>query len=84
MNPTPLGRIGGPLPLACVRGHVVPAATCRGTHELASPARAPWTLTTPHGLPSGTVLVLQGVLEDAGAANVLGYSVTNAVILAVP
>jgi photosystem II stability/assembly factor-like uncharacterized protein len=80
VNPTPLFASASPQPFRCLRGTGVPAAVCRGVVELPAPARAPWAVSRG-GFSRPTMLTLQGVLEDAGAANATGYSVTNAVVI---
>lgn len=80
-NPTPLHRPTAPQPHRCLRGAGVPQVGCAGLPNVRSPARAPWILTRSHGFPFPIVISLQGLLEDAGAANPVGFSVTNAVTL---
>ncbi|MBI1852734.1 MAG: hypothetical protein HYR85_20530 [Planctomycetes bacterium] len=53
---------------------------CTDVPEIRSPARAPWTLTHP-GFPSPIDVTIQGVLQDDGSANPLGFSVTNAIVV---
>jgi Tol biopolymer transport system component len=83
VNPTPFRRLAAPQPFRCLRGTGVPAAVCGSVPGVASPARAPWTFTRAAGFSHAAVFTFQGILEDAGASNPLGFSVTNAVILKV-
>ncbi len=83
VNPTPLEPGQFPQPFRCLRGAGIPAVVCNGVTELPSPARAPWTVRRNQGFPSPATLSIQAVLQDAGAKNAAGYSVTNAVILRV-
>ncbi len=82
VNPTPLRPLASPQPVRCLRGTGTPMRVCQGVLEIAAPARAPWTRTVA-GFAAPTTLTWQGVLEDNGAGNGSGYSVTNAVILRV-
>jgi Tol biopolymer transport system component len=82
--PTPLNGGLGPQPILCFHGTGLPAAACGSAPLAHSPRRAPWSLTAESGVRSGTILTLQGVLEDAAAANALGFSVTNAVVVVSP
>jgi hypothetical protein len=83
INPTPL-HAGNPQPFRCVAGTGLPAAVCGGVPVvLASPARAPWSLTKASGLSMPRTLSLQGVMRDNGAGNGTGYSRTNAVTLVI-
>jgi len=81
VNPTPFHRLAAPQAFRCLRGSGMPSAACRGIKELTSPPRAPWALVRNGGFGHRIVLTLQGVLEDAGAGNPVGFSVTNAVTL---
>ncbi len=84
VNPTPFSLGSTPQPFKCVLGGLSPDF-CAGSRVLGrSPASAPWSLGKPSGLRSGTVLTLQGVVEDLGAANAAGLSATNAVAVIVP
>ncbi|MBI3844559.1 MAG: hypothetical protein HY292_07940 [Planctomycetes bacterium] len=83
-NPTPLNPGLTPQPFRCLRGAGVPASICGSVTEFSgAPARAPWTRTRPQGFASTVTFTLQGILEDGAAANSLGYSVTNAVVISV-
>ncbi len=83
VNPSPFHPGATPRPFQCIRGGVS-AVACRLLRELpGAPLRAPWSLTRNAGLSRPIVLTFQGVLEDDGAANSRGYSVTNAVTLRV-
>jgi probable HAF family extracellular repeat protein len=83
VNPTPLQRPSGPQPFQCLHGTGLPLAVCAGVRVSPSPARAPWSVTRGQGFSRPVVLTLQGVLEDSGAANSAGFSVTNAVTVVV-
>jgi parallel beta-helix repeat protein len=80
VNPTPL-RVGeSPQPRLCLRGTGGPPTDC-GVMQRAAPASAPFTVTRRRGLGTPGVYTVQGVVEDAHAANSTGFSVTNAVTL---
>lgn len=83
VNPTPLHRPSGPQPFRCLHGTGLPLAVCAGVPVSASPARAPWSVARGQGFSRPLVLTLQGVLEDAGAANSTAFSVTNALTVVV-
>ncbi len=83
VNPTPLHRPSLPQPLRCMRSSQVPSALCAGVRELVGPVGVPWTLNRASGLNRPGVFTMQGVIRDMGAANLVGYSVTNAVVLTV-
>jgi peptidase M23-like protein/HYR domain-containing protein len=80
IDPTPLERTLAPQPFRCLRGGTPPVA-CGRVQELRSPARTPWVVTRSQGMPQQMTLSFQGILEDTGAGNTTGYSVTNAVTL---
>lgn len=82
-NPTPLHAGEIPQPIRCLRGAQVPRAACGAVPERPSPPFAPWTLRLNQGVGSPLTVTLQGLLGDCGAANALGFSVTNAVTLQV-
>jgi hypothetical protein len=46
--------------------------------ELPSPMRTPWSLQRDRGLRAPIVVTMQGLLQDDGAGNSTGFSVTNA------
>lgn len=81
VNPVPL-QGGLPAPFLCLRGSL-PPVICSGVSEVPAPATTPWTVTQASGLAQPMILTLQGLVEDDGAANSLGFSVTNAVVLKV-
>ncbi|MBI3846342.1 MAG: PD40 domain-containing protein [Planctomycetes bacterium] len=81
VNPTPFRPLAAPQPFRCLHGTGLPGAVCGPVPTLPSPARAPWTFTRAAGISRPAAFTFQGVLEDAGAANASGFSVTNAVIL---
>jgi WD40 repeat protein len=84
VNPTPVHpRLPPPQPFRCVLGGLG-AEFCGATHRFAaSPASAPWTVTHRRGLPAGTTLTLQGLIQDSGASNSRGLGVTNAVVVSI-
>ena len=83
VNPTPVSPVGmSPLPYLCLRGAGIPGAACAGLPEINAPDFGPWELVHP-GLVNPAVFTFQGVVEDLGAGNPRGFSVTNAVTLEV-
>jgi hypothetical protein len=80
--PSPLHLGHHPQPLFCLNGGLPINAVCGGSHRLASPPRAPWSLTRATGLAHPITLVLQGVLQDLGSS-ASTVSATNAVVLSV-
>jgi hypothetical protein len=83
VNPTPLQPALAPQPVACLRGGV-PTRACGVVPELGpAPASVPWTIRRPRGSPVAATFTLQGIVEDSGAINALGFSVTNAVVVVV-
>src|SRR5262249_35541686 len=83
LNPAPLLRGQTPPPVFCLHGRGIPNSVGGSVRLLGSPPRAPWTVLRNQGLSSRFVFTLQGFLQDAGAGNPTGYSVTNAVVLQV-
>ncbi len=82
VNPSPGHTGSSPQPIRCLRGSAVPVETCSGVEELGrGPARAPWYFQIQRGAARPRVLTVQGVLEDTGAMNALGFSITNALVL---
>ncbi|MBI1849654.1 MAG: PD40 domain-containing protein [Planctomycetes bacterium] len=79
--PTPIQLGAGPQPAACLRGGVPPAAS-RGIIDVVGPGPAPWTLRRSNA-GRARMFTIQGAIEDAGAANSIGFSVTNAVVVAI-
>ncbi len=79
VNPTPFSRTKNPQPFRCLRSPLIPSAVCRGVVEKAGPATVPWSLTLSRGFDRPEIYTLQGVIQDLGAGNATGYSVTNAV-----
>lgn len=81
-NPTPLLRGAIPQPGFCILGAGLPVAACGLSHRVPAPSPdAPWVFRRSQGFATRMTLTLQGVLEDNGAANSTGFSVTNAVVL---
>jgi hypothetical protein len=79
VNPSPLNA-GQPQPLRSLLGRDVPAAAIGGSSSAHGPARAPFVEVRAAGVRLPW-FVLQGVIDDPGAANGLGVSVTNAVVV---
>ncbi len=83
VNPTPFHSGAVPQPFMCLRGGFGPGV-CAGTRELANaPTEAPWMMQRNRGFARSVALTLQGMLEDAGAGNSVGTSITNAVVLSI-
>ncbi|MBI3844012.1 MAG: hypothetical protein HY292_05165 [Planctomycetes bacterium] len=83
VNPSPLNG-GTPQPIECLMSPGMPSAVCRNVSVRNGPHFAPFTVTQAAGFSHPIRLTLQGVLRDAGAANSLGYSATNAIVINVP
>ncbi len=83
VNPTPFQRMRQPQPAFCLRAAGLPVSVCRGVRSLPAPPNAPFTVSRPQGLSRPLTFTLQAVVEDAGAANASGFSISNAVILQV-
>ncbi len=81
-NPTPVRPDGLPIPFRCIRGGFS-AAYCGPVTGPGSPASAPFSVTRAAGFARPITLSLQGIIEDDGAANGVGISTTNAVVLQV-
>ncbi len=79
VNPTPFQTTQSPQPFRCVRGQGIPAVVCRDLAEVPGPAMAPWSLGNS-GISRKVTFTLQALIEDGGAANASGFSVTNAVV----
>jgi Tol biopolymer transport system component len=80
VDPTPFRPLASPQPSFCLKGTGLPAArVCTGL-EVPAAAHAPWTRRIARTSGPAT-WTLQGILEDAGAANPRGFSVTNAVLV---
>ncbi|MBI3843630.1 MAG: hypothetical protein HY292_03225 [Planctomycetes bacterium] len=81
VNPTPFQPFDSPQPFRCLRGGLS-GAFCGGLIEVRNaPRNAPWTVSLPQGFARAVTLTLQGILEDSGAGNPVGFSVTNAVVV---
>jgi Tol biopolymer transport system component len=83
VDPTPRSPLLAPHPFVCLRSTDMPDVLVGSVRTLPSPARAPFTVTRPGGFTRvrGFVFTLQGIIEDAGARDPSGFSLTNAVIL---
>ncbi|MBI3843422.1 MAG: right-handed parallel beta-helix repeat-containing protein [Planctomycetes bacterium] len=80
VNPTPLRAGALPQPVRCLRGVGSMPTEC-GVPQRATPSTAPFTITRRRGVGAPGVFTVQGIIEDASAANSSGFSVTNAVTL---
>ncbi len=78
VNPTPFMRPQNPQPFRCLRSSGIPSVVCSGIVEKAGPATVPWDLTLNQGFQQSAVFTLQAIIQDQGAGNATGYSVTNA------
>ncbi len=84
INPTPFMTEVSPRPFLCLTGADIPPLACSGTTtRKMGPDQTPFVVSSLPGLPAPITMTLQGVIEDAGAGNPLGWSVTNAVTLQV-
>jgi hypothetical protein len=83
IDPSPL-HAGILRPFRCLLGSGMPAVACGNVQQLPAPAFAPWSLTRAQGFSNPLRVTLQGVMRDNGAANGMGFSVTNAVVLDIP
>lgn len=84
LYPTPLTPALGPQPILCLSGAGIPASACGGAGRLfAGPAGVPFAVRDRNGLFAPLQIVLQGVIQDRGAANTAGFSVTNPIVLRV-
>ena len=83
VNPTPLTPAIGPQPVLCVYGAGVPAAACGSARSVAGPPGVPFTVRSRNGRSVPLTLLLQGVVQDRGAVNTRGFSVTNPIVLQV-
>ncbi len=78
VNPTPFLQTQTPQPFRCLRSSAIPSIVCRGIVEKDGPATVPWALSLNLGFQQPAVFTFQGVIQDQGAGNATGYSVTNA------
>lgn len=78
VNPMPLMRNQTPQPFRCLRSSSISGIACRGVVEKAGPETVPWALSLNLGFQQPAVFTLQGIIQDLGAGNPTGYSVTNA------
>jgi hypothetical protein len=83
VNPTPFHPDRAPQPLRCLLGASVPMRACGGVEPVDSPPIAPWALIRHLGFSRPVRFMLQGIIEDEGAGNATGFSMTNAVVLTV-
>lgn len=83
VNPTPLRPGLSPQPFRCLRSPALPVRICGSVQEVVGPTKTPWTLPLNGGIANPAAFVLQALVEDQGAANNGGFSVSNAVILEV-
>ncbi len=80
VNPTPVTG-GSPQPFRCLRSPSLPNALCQGVTERTGPVNAPFAITVNNGLQSPREFWFQALIQDDGAANPFGYSLSNAVFL---
>jgi hypothetical protein len=83
-NPTPFHPGLFPQPFRCILGAGVPRAFCDGAAEVTGfgALAVPWIAIDPLGLGApGSVITLQGVIEDRGASEGPGFSVTNGIVI---
>ncbi len=80
VNPTPVHVGLTPQPIRCLVAGLS-NAYCGSVSGPMPPPGAPWTLRLNRGLGMTGTFTLQAVVEDGGAANALGVSTTNAVVL---
>ncbi len=80
-NPTPLHVGRNPQPFMCLRSPNLSGFVCQGVTEIPGPTMVPWSRTRATGFGQRRTFTIQGLVQDNGAANSLGYSVTNAVVL---
>jgi hypothetical protein len=80
-NPVPLTG-GSPQPFRCLRGGL-PRPVCGPVPEVPSPSTVPFSVQRASGVAMSITFTLQGIVEDAGAANPLGFSTTNLVVIVV-
>jgi hypothetical protein len=83
LYPTPLTAALGPQPVLCLQSPILPAGVCGTARRVIGPATVPFTLRDGNGRLAPIDLLLQGIVPDRGAANRLGFSVTNALRLRV-
>jgi len=82
INPTPAAGLASPQPFRCLGSTGLAAIGCQGITTPSGPDRGPLDLTHP-GFARTILLTFQALLEDSGAANPQGFSVTNAVVVTV-
>jgi hypothetical protein len=80
-RPTPFSLSQTPQPRICVRGNGMGRVVCRGVMERSGPAFAPFVVSVSNGFNTPKRFLLQALVEDPGAGNGLGFSVTNGVTL---
>ncbi len=82
VNPTPAMTFALPRPFRCLGTGALMMRGCQGVPALPGPGRGPVVLMSP-GTSRPLQITFQGLIEDSGAANVKGFSVTNAVVLSI-
>lgn len=80
-NPIPLTG-GSPQPFRCLNGGM-PLALCGPVPSVPAPSRVPFSVVRAAGIGVPLTVTLQGIVEDDGAANPLGFSTTNMVVLVI-
>ncbi len=83
VNPTPLDFDLPNQPRVCVRSDGTIPMDCRGTRQRNGPSMGPWTLARPGGFQMARSFKLQAIIEDQGAGNTVGFSVTNCISLVI-
>ncbi len=84
VNPIPVAVGAQPQPFRCLRSPELPARLCQGVLEVQSArARVPWSITNNAGASVPGTFTVQAIVQDPGAGNAKGFSVTNAVVLVI-
>jgi len=83
VNPTPLQPNLSPQPLVCLLSIAIqrPTLACGQARVVLGPPTLPTTQTLTMGLQRQATFTLQAVIQDNGAANRRGVSMSNAVVL---
>ncbi len=82
VNPTPFQVFDSPQPYRCViRG--MPEVFCAGVTVFNASPAVPFSIPRPGGFRTPITFTLQAVIQDNGAPNALGFSMTNGVEVSV-
>lgn len=81
VQPTPLHPLASPQAIRCLNGGLSPSFCGAISGLNSTPEAAPFEVTKGSGLRIPSQFTLQALIEDSGAANSQGISVTNAVSL---